>query len=148
MPAAIKTKEVYRIIDANFNRLKEGLRVCEEISRFILQDSRLSTEIKHTRHKIGQIIKHFITYANLIKGRDSLMDIGKNIHAIGELKRKGIKDIFFANIQRVKESIRVLEEFSKLYSEKSALEFKALRYSIYEIEKKAAKRLAALRYYR
>jgi len=69
--------------------------------------------------------------------------VGRDILA-NELKREGPKDIFFANIQRVKESIRVLEEFSKLTNIKSSLKFKRARYKIYAIEKKAAGRISAL----
>ena len=75
--------------------------------------------------------------------RESSDDIGKNIY-INELKRGGILDIFFANMQRVKESVRVLEEFSKLKSTNCAIAFKNLRYRIYGIEKKAAKKISAL----
>ena len=77
--------------------------------------------------------------------RNSKTDVGKNIY-INELKRTGYQDIFFANIQRVKESIRVLEEFSKLINKNIALEFKKIRYSMYEIEKKAAKKISSLYY--
>lgn len=132
---------VDRIIDANINRLKEGLRVLEEIARFILNNHMLTTEFKKTRHKIDLVMKG--RFSDLIKSRKILSDVGRKIH-IEELKRKNIKDIFFANIQRVKESIRVLEEFSKLKDKNTALEFKKLRYNIYGIEKKIAKKIASL----
>ena len=61
-----------------------------------------------------------------------------------EMQRSDLNDIFFANIQRVKESIRVLEEFSKLLDKKSALAFKRLRYQIYEVEKKITFQLSSL----
>jgi hypothetical protein len=38
----------------------------------------------------------------------------------------------------VKESVRVLEEFTKLINKGLAVRFKELRYDIYELEKKAA----------
>jgi thiamine-phosphate pyrophosphorylase len=130
-----------RIIDANINRLKEGLRVCEEIARFILNNHMLTTEFKKTRHKIDWVMKG--RFSDLIKSRKSLSDVGRKIH-IEELKRQNIKDIFFANIQRVKESIRVLEEFAKLKDKNIALGFKKLRYNIYEIEKKVAKKITSI----
>ena len=73
--------------------------------------------------------------ARLFEGRNSIKDVGRFIKA-DELKRKGVRDIFFANMQRVKESIRVLEEFAKLGNLKAALGFKDIRYKIYDIEKK------------
>ena len=73
----------------------------------------------------------------LLEGRDSATDTGKSIY-VNELNRKDVRDIFFANIQRVKESLRVLEEFSKLFSIKTAVSFKEIRYQVYELEKKIA----------
>jgi thiamine-phosphate pyrophosphorylase len=64
------------------------------------------------------------------------------------MERNDPRDIFFANIQRVKESIRVLEEFSKLVSVKSALDLKKIRYDIYGIEKSIAEKMRALRHSR
>jgi thiamine-phosphate pyrophosphorylase len=130
----------HRIIDANINRAKEGLRVCEEIVRFILNSAGLTSQFKQIRHRIDLLSKRIASRALLIKERHSLSDVGQDIYA-NELKRKDIPDIFFANIQRVKESVRVLEEFSKLKDIKIALELKKLRYRIYELEKKVTNRI-------
>lgn len=143
MPHLHKIKEVNRIIDANINRAKEGLRVCEEISRFILSNSKLTAQFKRIRHKISTLSGLLPCAAQLLKERKSLSDVGKNIRA-NELERKNLTDIFFANIQRAKESIRVLEEFSKLINKKAALEFKKIRYAVYETEKRTAKKIFAL----
>jgi len=134
---------INRIFDANINRAKEGLRVCEEIARFSLNNKPLTQGLKNCRHRINVILKNIPTSFNFLKYRQSPVDIGKNIYG-NELKRENIQDIFFANIQRVKESIRVLEEFSKLKSINCAIRFKRLRYGIYEIEKKAARKISAL----
>ncbi len=125
---------VNRILDANLNRASEGLRVCEEITRFILENHALTLRLKKTRHAIHSLAKALPAKINLIKERNARDDIGKNIY-VNELKRKGTGDIFLANIQRVKESIRVLEEFSKLTDTRIAIKFKKIRYHIYEIEK-------------
>ena len=138
-----KIESIGRVIDANLNRAKEGLRVCEEISRFILNNQFLATNIKKIRHKIDDIAKGLLPKSILLTGRDSLKDIGRDI-LVNELKRNDINDLFAANIQRVKESIRVLEEFSKLLNKECAVRFKKLRYILYDIEKKSAKKIAAL----
>lgn len=144
MPAHFKTETINRIIDANINRTKEGLRVCEELTRFVLDNRKLTAEFKKIRHKIDTMVKRLPDIRlDLLKARKSLTDVGRNIY-INELKRKDFGDIFFANIQRVKESIRVLEEFTKLKNINFAVEFKKIRYNIYEIEKKAAKKIASL----
>jgi len=142
-----KLKGIDRIIDANINRTKEGLRVCEEITRFILNNRSLTTEFKKIRHKIDAVVRHLSDFKDLLQERQSLKDVGTDIY-INELKREGYQDIFWANIQRVKESIRVLEEFTKLKSVNIAIEFKKIRYDIYEIEKKVTQRIASLCHYR
>jgi len=138
LPNISKTKVIYRVIDANINRLKEGLRVCEEITRFILDNRRLTFEFKKIRHKIDAILSRLPENIELFKERRSDSDVGRKIY-VNELKRENYQDIFFADIQRVKESIRVLEEFTKLIDKRIAVKFKKLRYDIYELEKKVAK---------
>lgn len=136
-----------RIIDANVNRIKEGLRVCEEITRFILNSPSLTFKFKNLRHRIGGVFKSLPKNIILLKKRDSVTDVGRNIY-VNELKRRNYSDIFFANVQRLKESIRVLEEFSKLKNANIAVKFKKIRYDLYEIEKKVAKRISSLSYRR
>ena len=132
-----------RIIDANINRVKEGLRVCEEITRFILNSRSLTLALKEARHEIDTALKNLAAKGELLQERLSSSDVGKNIR-VNELKRGSLGDIFFANIQRAKESARVLEEFSKLINTGASLKFKKVRYKIYAIEKKAALWISAL----
>lgn len=143
MPSHSKTKIINRIIDANINRAKEGLRVCEEITRFILNSFKLTAEFKKVRHRLDSITGQLTKRIDLIQQRNTSGDVGRSIY-INELQRKNFQDIFFANIQRVKESIRVLEEFAKLINKNCAVKFKKIRYGIYGIEKRAAKRISAL----
>lgn len=134
---------VYRVIDANINRLKEGLRVCEEITRFILNSRAFTSEFKKIRHRTDAILRCFPGHMALFQERESLRDVGGRIYG-NELKRKSYQDIFFANIQRAKESVRVLEEFTKLIDKNIAVKLKRLRYDLYELEKKVAQRIPPL----
>lgn len=134
----LKINSIDRILDANINRAKEGLRVCEEITRFILNSASLTAAFKKARHKISEAIADLPSRSKLLKSRCSLADVGRGNQLKNEFKRSDYKDIFLANIQRVKESIRVLEEFCKLENIKIAARFKRIRYLVYEIEKKAA----------
>ena len=152
-----RNNNIHRIIDANLNRVKEGFRVCEEITRFILDDHKFTVELKKYRHEIDSIVKKiypvvlpngrqtmfFCPTYKLLRGREVNSDVGRK-NSRHELKRANLQDIFWANIQRVKESLRVLEEFSKLENKKAALRFKQLRYKVYEIEKKSFKKISAL----
>jgi len=132
-----------RIIDANLNRAKEGLRVCEEITRFMLDNYSFTAQFKAIRHRINNLGSKIYPVAKLFSQRQALEDVGR-LNCRGELKRANCQDIFWANIQRVKESLRVLEEFAKLLDPKTALGFKQLRYEVYEIEKKSFRKISAL----
>ena len=138
-----RDNNIGRIIDANLNRVKEGLRVCEEVTRFILDNHKFTAQLKDSRHKINFLADKLYPPAKLISQRQARSDVGR-FNSCGELKRGNCKDIFWANIQRVKESLRVLEEFSKLVDVKVALGFKQLRYKVYEIEKASFKKISAL----
>ena len=145
MKARLK-EEVYRIIDANLNRSREGLRVCEDISRFILNSSYITGQLKAVRHKISDIVKASMKNGvKFLECRDSEADIGRCSRIPSQMKRRGSADIFMANIERVKESLRVLEEFFKLIDKKRSSELSVLRFKVYEIEKKAVESLGALR---
>jgi len=135
----LNQKCLYRIIDANYNRLKEGLRVCEDICRFIYDEKSLTRSFKAIRHEVSEIIAH-LKFKNLIVSRNSERDIGKET-IVSELKRDNLGDIFYANLQRTKESIRVLEELTKLFDKTLAKRLKNMRYSIYGLEKKAVKKI-------
>ncbi len=126
---------ILRIVDANFNRSREALRVCEDITRFIFDDQRFTRKLKIVRQKIGAILKDSPNFSKkLIDSRDSENDIGKGTSFL-ETKRRDIKDIFYANIERAKESLRVLEEILKLENSNMAECIKILRYEVYAIEK-------------
>jgi len=137
--------QVYRLIDANVNRAKEGLRVLEDILRFICDDKRLARKTKDIRHEISAIIKKKpqIKPLSLLKHRKISSDVGRGSNP-SEVKRADTTEIFLANAQRVKESIRVLEEFSKLISINSAEEFKKLRYEVYFMEKSALAKISKI----
>ena len=130
----VEVKKLYRIIDANFNRAKEGLRVCEDICRFIFDQKTNTRQYKKIRHQLTDFVNS-LSLDKLIDARDIKRDVGKKT-IDKELKRKNVSDIFSANSQRVKEAIRVLEEFSKLLNPTVSQKFKKLRYELYAMEKK------------
>lgn len=133
-------RDLLRIIDANLNRSREGLRVCEEITRFILEDARLASELKNIRHRISRSIKKFPhAPCALLKSRDSQTDVGKKF--LPKSKRRNYRDLFCANIQRAKESLRVLEEFSSLFNQSLSKTFARLRFKVYHLEKETVERL-------
>ncbi|MDD5495925.1 MAG: hypothetical protein PHP46_02345 [Candidatus Omnitrophica bacterium] len=141
----MRRDRVCRVIDANLNRSREGLRVCEEIARFILNSPRLTKELKSIRHGISNTMKGLpVGIETLCRSRDSRADIGGRPKFEINLTRKDCLDIFAANIERAKESLRALEEFSRLLDSASAARFLKLRFKVYDIEKRSVKKISTL----
>lgn len=135
----IEKKKILRVIDANFNRAKEGLRVCEDVMRFVVDQPREARQYRRIRHQL-ESLRSLIDSASkkMLSARSIESDVGKR-NTFLEFRRSDYKDIFYANTQRCKESVRVLEEFLKLSNSKGAILCKKLRYSLYALEKNAIK---------
>ncbi|MFH0754911.1 MAG: thiamine-phosphate pyrophosphorylase [Candidatus Omnitrophota bacterium] len=133
MRRKIALEQLQRVVDANYNRSKEGLRVCEDLCRFVLNEPGLTAKFKKTRHELTVVIVAF-GLKEIVASRNIVGDVGRATTR-EESKRQGSPDIFYANIQRVKESLRVLEEFAKLRDVKLSGLLKKMRYSVYDIEK-------------
>jgi len=133
-------EQTLRIIDANLNRIGEGLRVLEEVSRLVLNSGDLSQQLKNLRH--GLVIIEQALEQQLIQARDAAGDVGKDLEVPGEAKQRDLRAMLGANSRRVQESLRVMEELAKLPgtvldSEK----YKQARFSLYTIEKELLGRL-------
>lgn len=121
--------ELFRVIDANLNRLKEGIRVIEDIMRYRDNNKNLSLKLKELRHK-----SRINQYKELLQNRDSIGDVLKT-STKSELERKDITSIIIANFKRAQESSRVLEELFKLENLEYSENFKSIRYQLYNLEK-------------
>jgi thiamine-phosphate pyrophosphorylase len=124
-------ESVFRIIDANLNRCREGLRVVEDSLRFILDDKILYKNIRSIRHGVDKVLRN--KYGEFIKKRDSVEDSGRQIL---ETATKELPAIIIANFKRAEESLRVLEEYSKIFVPEISVDFKKQRYLTYTTEKK------------
>ena len=137
-------KGVYRIIDANLNRVMEGIRVCEDITRFSSNNAALTIRLKDLRHDIFNAIKdlrkeHLV---ELVSSRD-INDVGFR-STESEMDRENLVDLFLANTQRGKESLRVLEEVLKLFEQDLSKKFKNFRFKLYDVEKTAIRELETI----
>jgi len=137
--------DLLQIIDANLNRSREGLRVCEDIARFVIKDKSIAVSLKSIRHSAlnALISSGKLSLETLLQNRRTDKDKVKFIDF--KIKPKSaISDIFMSNIQRTKESLRVLEECSKIIDEKISREYRKLRFNTYDMEKRAIKKIRAL----
>jgi thiamine-phosphate pyrophosphorylase len=123
------TKENLRLLDANLNRLREGIRVVEDIYRYIFNDKQTALQLKTLRHN-----SRIELYTELLDSRDIKNDVLK-ASTNSEQNRSDLQSILIANFKRAQESSRVLEEFCKLISIKDSENFKYIRYELYDIEK-------------
>ncbi|MDD5548474.1 MAG: thiamine-phosphate pyrophosphorylase [Sulfurovaceae bacterium] len=121
--------KTWRLIDANLNRLKEGVRVIEDIARYLNDDTSLASKLKDIRHKCK-----IDNYRDIIQSRDSINDVLKT-STISEMQREDINSILIANYKRTQESARVLEEIFKILNPILSDEFKKIRYELYTLEK-------------
>lgn len=123
------TPDLYRVIDANLNRLKEGIRVIEDIARYLQNDKTLAAKLKSLRHqsRIGDL-------QNLLASRDSANDVLRPT-VESEMKRDSLEGLLVANYKRAEESARVLEEMYKIVDPALSEAFKQVRYDLYALEK-------------
>ncbi|MDI6840563.1 MAG: hypothetical protein QMD71_06935 [bacterium] len=135
--------KVLQIIDANLNRAREGLRVVEDVARFVLQDEKLTKEIKAARHKLSKLLEilppprrgqNDIWGTALIKVRDTTKDLGK-YSDFDTCSYKDLREVVRSNLIRAQEGCRVIEEFSKLFSKELPPKVKEIRFKVYDIEK-------------
>jgi len=135
-------KELVQIIDANLNRTREGLRVCEDIARFAIADKNIAKSLKSIRHAATKAFLHSksLPLKRLLQARDIERDALKFVDFKKE-NQPDISDIFMANIERVKESLRVTEECSKIIDKAISQKYRSLRFGVYDIEKRAVKKI-------
>ena len=117
-----------RLIDANLNRLREGIRVVEDIFRYVYNDKQTATALKELRH-----LSRLENYIELLETRDVKNDVLRS-SIKSEQNRTDLYSILIANFKRAQESSRVLEEFCKLISVKDSENFKYIRYELYNLE--------------
>jgi thiamine-phosphate pyrophosphorylase len=128
---------MYRIIDANANRAREGLRVAEEVVRFVTNKRSYTAQFKLLRHELKNAIESLpVSVTELLSARNSASDVGGDM-VIFSKKRVDTEALFMSNLKRAQEAVRVLEEFSKVLSSSSSKKFQAIRFHLYEFEKKA-----------
>lgn len=118
-----------RILDANLDRAREGLRIIEEWCRFGLNQVHLADDCKQLRQAIAQWHSD-----DLRRARDTPGDLGTTLSHPQEETRSSIQSLLQANLCRVQEALRVLEEYGKLYHPGMGADFKQMRYRVYTLE--------------
>lgn len=139
------TPSFLRVVDANLNRAREGLRVCEEVARFVLGHSTLTRRLRQVRYELNRVSRPFFS-RELFNARDAENDVGRkesHRHRGSHLK---CQDLVLANARRVQEALRVLEEFGRFQSVRASQEFERLRFRVYTVERDLLSALSTVRH--
>jgi len=127
-----------RVLDAGLNRAREGLRVLEDYGRFVCDDGAVATGLKQLRHELceaeGRVAGLRPGSAERLLSRDTAGDVGAGVTLASEQQRGDGGGLLVANLRRVQESLRSLEEFGKLLDSEFAGAMKRLRYRSYILE--------------
>lgn len=148
MPDAVR-----RILDADFNRAREGLRVVEDFARFALESPALVERVKTLRHGLRSAYEAAGGDSENLPHRDTAGDVGTAVKAADEGRRESAAAVLSANFKRLTEALRSLEEFSKTVSAAAAAGFESARYAAYVLERDFAawltpsRRFASVRLY-
>jgi thiamine-phosphate pyrophosphorylase len=123
---------IWRVLDANTNRAREGLRVVEDTARFVLVREDAATALRQIRHRLDEIIRQH--YATLLRHRDVTGDPGRDNRSTKHAG--GVPAILASNFKRCEEALRVLEEYGRMVAPKAVKNVQALRFDVYQWEKK------------
>ena len=133
---------VCRLLDAAANRGREAIRVLEDYVRFMQDNADLTQRLKTFRHQFQEVLQQF-PIQHRLAARNTEYDVGTDISVEGEYERPTVDDILSANFSRLQESLRSLEEFSKMFDPQAARQFEQLRYQCYTLHKDVALEMPA-----
>ncbi|QDT01172.1 thiamine phosphate synthase [Adhaeretor mobilis] len=124
---------ILRILDASLNRSTEGLRVVDDYVRFVLDDGFLTSQLKQLRHDLAASAAQ-LNVGERHAARDMAGDVGAAISTASERSRVDTWSVCRASCERVKQSLRSLEEYSKVSSSDLGAQLEQLRYRFYDFE--------------
>lgn len=128
-------KNCYRLLDANINRVSEGIRVLEDIARFVYDNEKYSKLLREKRHYLRKLFTEFDKF--FMESREVSKDVGIGITKASTLDKKtNIKELSFGNFKRIQEGLRSIEETLKVIDKyEFSKNIETLRYNFYTIEK-------------
>lgn len=134
-------KGLLRLVDANANRAREGLRVAEDVARLVVCDEATAIRLKELRHRLTELCSSLAGEDFLIAERNSEGDPGREPAFDSKQKAEGLRTLVRRNMRRSEEACRVLEETSGLVDGNMKSRFKSVRFAMYDLEKVLLERL-------
>jgi thiamine-phosphate pyrophosphorylase len=120
---------IYRILDANLDRAREAVRTIEEWCRFGLEDLDLCDRCKQMRQELAQWHRE-----EFRRARNTPDDPATSLSHANEVNRPDVQSVLRANMGRLQEALRVLEEYGKVVDRNFAEAMKQMRYQVYTLE--------------
>lgn len=138
-----------RVLDVNLNRAAEGLRTLEDIARVVREDSACAAVTKSLRHALADLAAR-LPRLDRLASRAVYADAGTGLSTAAEAQRANWGQLVAAACERVLQSLRVLEETTKLsvvaiQGDELSVEFKQLRYRAYDQLAEVERRLTTTR---
>ncbi len=129
-------EKIARIVDANCNRVREAIRVIEDVLRFHVESPELSASLKQERHEVCAACDALLGGGiEGLRARDVGADPGRDSMTGSEASRADWKAVLISNFRRAEEGLRVLEEVGKLADPGLSRRFKRSRFRVYDLEK-------------
>src|ERR1035438_7466600 len=74
--SAPRNDSIWRLLDANANRAREGFRILEDTARFVLNKPKAAKALRSMRHELDEMIR--LHYKKLLSARDVAHDSGRS----------------------------------------------------------------------
>jgi len=126
-------EQLYRVLDSNLNRSREGLRVCEEVARMVLNEPKLTRRCQNLRYALDAVVRT-LPSGKLLAARSVRRDVGRPEKRGRQRPHVDLKSLAKANVCRVQEALRVIEEFSRLKFPEASSQFGRIRFRVYSLE--------------
>src|SRR5262249_45581839 len=125
-----------RMLDANANRAREGLRTAEDFIRFSFGDAIWARRLRNLRHEITSAFTK--SYSDVaLRARRVSSDCGSAANEPESHKSSGSQtahEVAVRGLKRAQEAVRVLEEYSRGPQLNAAQAFSEIRFKLYEAE--------------
>ena len=127
-----------RLLDANLNRAREGLRTLEELARLILEDAHLAESFRSRRRQLGELGEEQLP--DVLCDRSAGTDPGL-APEVAAGPRNDLAGVAAAAAGRVGESLRVLEEVGSTVSPTFSAGIQGIRHGWYDLDRDLRLRL-------
>ena len=130
--------DLARVLDANANRAREGLRTAEDFVRFILGGMAQAENLRALRQGVTKTLCKLPGFSReALEARSVSADPLQPENwkdVLRRVERESHQDVALRGLKRAQEALRVLEEFVRGKDTVSSEEFARLRYQAYEAE--------------